>query len=368
MEQLHQVERIRIVEDEEPTRIGLAELVRSWGFLAEEAAGGEERNQDLAGSGVVRTSAPGPQPTGGGLWRVRVLSGEGARRFAKLVGFVSDTKSRLLETALDVAEEEPEGFDASWFFPHVDAELDLLGFRLGAELRAAIGSYRHGAHPYGMSLARAAGIQAAFPAELEGPLARFAQGEELYVPVTVEPAGPGDFKGKRPIEFRVLVVPQCYCADDDPSDCAAADAVMAGDDPWVLEPSPLRGLRLGIAQGLPLRDLDQTVSARFNAATQALNRAGAVLSDEARVDRRDDAAQRRVADHDLEPAGRVRHPGRTVACAEPAVAGARHLRAALRHGHTPPAVTQPGTGTARILRARCARVTSESPAGGSGSY
>jgi aspartyl-tRNA(Asn)/glutamyl-tRNA(Gln) amidotransferase subunit A len=56
---------------------------------------------------------------------------------------------------------------------------------------------------------------------------------------------------------------------------------MAGEEPWELEPSPLRGLRLGIAQGLPMRDLDRTVGMRFSAATEALNRAGAVLSDEA---------------------------------------------------------------------------------------
>ncbi|MGH9038103.1 MAG: LAGLIDADG family homing endonuclease, partial [Acidimicrobiia bacterium] len=137
-------------------------------------------------------TAPGAVPTSGpGLWRVRVVSGEGVRRFAKLVGFVSEGKARLLETALAVAKEEPEAFEASWFFPHVDAELDRLGFSVGASLRAAIGSYRHDSHPYGMSLPRAAGIAAAFPAELEGSLARFAQGEELYVPVSVEPAGEG---------------------------------------------------------------------------------------------------------------------------------------------------------------------------------
>ncbi|MDQ3945797.1 MAG: hypothetical protein M3357_11725, partial [Actinomycetota bacterium] len=138
-------------------------------------------------------TAPGAAPTSGpGLWRVRVVGGEGVRRFAKLVGFVSEGKARLLETALDVAKDEPEAFEASWFFPHVDAELDRLGFACSASLRAAISSYRHDAHPYGMSLPRAAGIAAAFPAELEGALGRFAQGEELYVPVSVEPAGPGD--------------------------------------------------------------------------------------------------------------------------------------------------------------------------------
>jgi aspartyl-tRNA(Asn)/glutamyl-tRNA(Gln) amidotransferase subunit A len=56
---------------------------------------------------------------------------------------------------------------------------------------------------------------------------------------------------------------------------------MAGDAPWTVEPVALRGLRIGIAQGLPMSGLDQTVSARFTAATQALTRAGAVLSDEA---------------------------------------------------------------------------------------
>ena len=149
--------------------------------------------EDDTAPGAVPTSGPGARgvPEKQGLWRVRVVGGEGVRRFAKLVGFVSEGKARLLETALAVAKEEPEAFEASWFFPHVDAELDRLGFSVGASLRAAIGSYRHDAHPYGMSLPRAAGIAAAFPVELEGALARFAQGEELYVPVSVEPAGEG---------------------------------------------------------------------------------------------------------------------------------------------------------------------------------
>jgi aspartyl-tRNA(Asn)/glutamyl-tRNA(Gln) amidotransferase subunit A len=62
--------------------------------------------------------------------------------------------------------------------------------------------------------------------------------------------------------------------------CAAADAVMAGIPPWTIEPLELRGLRLGIPQGLPLHDLDATVTARFDNATAMLERAGVVLSDE----------------------------------------------------------------------------------------
>lgn len=65
--------------------------------------------------------------------------------------------------------------------------------------------------------------------------------------------------------------------------CAAADAVMAGDGPWTVDAAPLSGLRLGIVQGLPLSDLDPTVTARFAAATTALARAGTHLSDETLV-------------------------------------------------------------------------------------
>src|SRR5262249_27853139 len=65
------------------------------------------------------------------------------------------------------------------------------------------------------------------------------------------------------------------------ADCARADAVMAGEEPWSLEPAPLAGLRLGIPQGHPLTEFDATVTARFAAATAALARAGVRLSDEA---------------------------------------------------------------------------------------
>jgi adenosylcobalamin-dependent ribonucleoside-diphosphate reductase len=128
-------------------------------------------------------SDAGATPTSGpdGLYRVRIVGEEGVRRFAKLVGFVSEGKARLLEAAL----RRPAGFEANWFFPHVDQELERIGFGRPA-LRAAISAYRHDANPYGMNLARAASVQEAFPAELDGPLARFAHGDELYVPVSVE--------------------------------------------------------------------------------------------------------------------------------------------------------------------------------------
>jgi aspartyl-tRNA(Asn)/glutamyl-tRNA(Gln) amidotransferase subunit A len=58
------------------------------------------------------------------------------------------------------------------------------------------------------------------------------------------------------------------------ADCAKADAVMAGEDFAPLEPAPLRGLRFGIAEGLPLDRLDDTVGAAFAAATARLDEAG----------------------------------------------------------------------------------------------
>lgn len=64
------------------------------------------------------------------------------------------------------------------------------------------------------------------------------------------------------------------------ADCAKADAVMAGEDFAPLEPPPLRGLRFGIAAGLPLDRLDDTVTAAFATATARLDGAGARVTEE----------------------------------------------------------------------------------------
>jgi len=64
------------------------------------------------------------------------------------------------------------------------------------------------------------------------------------------------------------------------ADCAAADAVMAADDPWTVEPAPLAGLRIGVAQGMPLEALDDTIMQGFGAALDRLEDTGARLSDE----------------------------------------------------------------------------------------
>jgi aspartyl-tRNA(Asn)/glutamyl-tRNA(Gln) amidotransferase subunit A len=54
---------------------------------------------------------------------------------------------------------------------------------------------------------------------------------------------------------------------------------MAGEDYAAIKPAPLAGLRVGIAQGMPLEKLDATVSKSFPAAIKLLEKAGARLSD-----------------------------------------------------------------------------------------
>ncbi len=95
--------------------------------------------------------------------------------------------------------------------------------------------------------------------------------------------------GYKPSKFRVQTdgaFPLSFTLDSigplarSVADCAAADAVLAGDPAWTVEPVSLNGLRLGIPQGLPLQDMDSTVQARFSEALAALKRAGARISDE----------------------------------------------------------------------------------------
>jgi aspartyl-tRNA(Asn)/glutamyl-tRNA(Gln) amidotransferase subunit A len=62
--------------------------------------------------------------------------------------------------------------------------------------------------------------------------------------------------------------------------CAKADSVMAGENFVPLEPAPLAGLRIGIVQGAPLENLDETVAKRFPDAIARLKQAGARISDE----------------------------------------------------------------------------------------
>jgi aspartyl-tRNA(Asn)/glutamyl-tRNA(Gln) amidotransferase subunit A len=61
-------------------------------------------------------------------------------------------------------------------------------------------------------------------------------------------------------------------------DCACADSILSGEQPSILEPASLKGLRFGIPQGLPLRELDDTVTSAFADGIAILDRAGVRLS------------------------------------------------------------------------------------------
>jgi len=60
--------------------------------------------------------------------------------------------------------------------------------------------------------------------------------------------------------------------------CVKADAVLAGEKPWVIEPAGLNGLRLGVPQEQALHDLDFTVSRALDVALGQLIRADAIVS------------------------------------------------------------------------------------------
>ena len=63
------------------------------------------------------------------------------------------------------------------------------------------------------------------------------------------------------------------------ADCAMADGVIAGEPFRPIEPVLIADLRLGIPQGSVLRNLDDTVAARFAAATDSLRKARVRLTD-----------------------------------------------------------------------------------------
>jgi aspartyl-tRNA(Asn)/glutamyl-tRNA(Gln) amidotransferase subunit A len=63
------------------------------------------------------------------------------------------------------------------------------------------------------------------------------------------------------------------------ADCAVADGVIAGEPFRPIEPVLIADLRLGIPQGSVPRNLDDTVAARFAAATDSLRKARVRLTD-----------------------------------------------------------------------------------------
>jgi aspartyl-tRNA(Asn)/glutamyl-tRNA(Gln) amidotransferase subunit A len=97
------------------------------------------------------------------------------------------------------------------------------------------------------------------------------------------PAGLCGIVGFKPTKRRVPTdgaFPLSYTLDSigplarSVADCAKADAVMAGEDFVPLEPVALSGLRFGVAEGLPLEALDDTVATAFAAAIKRCEAVG----------------------------------------------------------------------------------------------
>ncbi len=61
--------------------------------------------------------------------------------------------------------------------------------------------------------------------------------------------------------------------------CADADAIMAGEVPLPLPHIDLAGLKIGIAQGIVLQDMEDDVAAAYQAVLDRLKKAGAVLTE-----------------------------------------------------------------------------------------
>jgi aspartyl-tRNA(Asn)/glutamyl-tRNA(Gln) amidotransferase subunit A len=64
------------------------------------------------------------------------------------------------------------------------------------------------------------------------------------------------------------------------ANCAAADAVMAGEPEPVIEPVPLAGIRFGIWRGMPFEGIDDIVAAAWSTTVDRLSRAGVQITDE----------------------------------------------------------------------------------------
>ncbi|MCI0544070.1 MAG: Hint domain-containing protein [Actinobacteria bacterium] len=148
----------------------------------------------LIGLGIpstIRLQANRPGALGAApLYLVRVVSGEGVRRFDKLVGFVSDRKQSELERAMERKDASP--YETQWVLPYAVAEMGAIWHKATGRLRRAIAPYCRYAKPRSLSLLRARALVSRFPEELAGTLVeRFAQGDVFYQKVSVEPAAPG---------------------------------------------------------------------------------------------------------------------------------------------------------------------------------
>ncbi|KUM28715.1 amidase [Mesorhizobium loti] len=63
------------------------------------------------------------------------------------------------------------------------------------------------------------------------------------------------------------------------ADCAAADAIMAGEEPVSLQPTSLAGLRIGIPRGVLFGETQSEVAEAFDRSVRAMEGAGARVAD-----------------------------------------------------------------------------------------
>jgi ribonucleoside-diphosphate reductase alpha chain len=134
-----------------------------------------------------RRTAKGNRP----VHVVRVVGGEGVRRFAKHVGFLSERKHQALEAA--IARKSASPFESQWYLPHVVDELCVVWESSNNQrLRRALAPYCRSSQPRRMSLLRARALLERFPEELASTsLVRFALGDEFYATVAVTPEDEG---------------------------------------------------------------------------------------------------------------------------------------------------------------------------------
>ena len=134
----------------------------------------------------IRTNAKGDLP----IYLVRVVGGEGVRRFAKLIGFISERKSAKLDEAVTRKSASP--YETQWILPHVEAAVNALWEGASPSLRRALAPYARYTVPRSLSLLRAMALMDRFPEELAGSIIdHFARGQIAYQKAVVVAAGEG---------------------------------------------------------------------------------------------------------------------------------------------------------------------------------
>ena len=93
-------ERVLIVEDEPSTRLGLTELVRTWGFITDSAADGEEALQRISVFRPTIIISDLVMPNMGGLELLRALKDEGGDLTVVIL-----TAQGTVETAVEAIKE-----------------------------------------------------------------------------------------------------------------------------------------------------------------------------------------------------------------------------------------------------------------------